>query len=76
VFGPEEIRMEGPNVLIMVWRVGVLGRTISRAMRSASIRGMLWDLRREETVDLPVAIPPVNPTTGLRKNVINEGWEE
>lgn len=60
---PSGKRMSGPNVETILRNAGVPGRTTSRAMMSASITGTRWDLRREETEDLPVAIPPVNPTT-------------
>jgi len=60
---PSESRTSDPNVLTILRRQGVPGRTTWRAIMSASIMGTLWDLRIDETVDFPVAIPPVRPTT-------------
>jgi hypothetical protein len=42
------------------------GSSTCLAMTSASMIGMLWggEARMDDTVDLPVAIPPVRPTTG------------
>ena len=45
----------------------VPGSTTCRASRSASMRGREYgaEVRSEETVDLPEAIPPVRPMTGV-----------
>lgn len=62
-FTEEGERTRVPNALTMCLCARVPGSTTCRAMRSASMMGMSWEANSAETVDFPVAIPPVRPTT-------------
>ena len=69
---PVGFREEGestpfPKALTMCLCARVPGSTTCLAIRSASIIGMSWEARSAATVDFPVAIPPVRPTTAGRK---------
>ena len=52
-----------PKVAFILFRAVVPGSTTWRAIKSASTTGILEALRRVETVDFPVAMPPVSPMT-------------
>ena len=52
-----------PKVASILARAVVPGSTTWRAIMSASTTGILEVLRRVETVDFPVAMPPVSPIT-------------
>ena len=52
-----------PKVASILARAVVPGSTTWRAIKSASTTGTLEALRRVETVDFPVAMPPVSPIT-------------
>jgi hypothetical protein len=60
---PSSFKISGPNVDTILLSVRVPGRTTSRARTSASMTGMLRAASCLETVDFPVAIPPVRPMT-------------
>jgi len=60
---PSSFKISGPNVDTTLLSVRVPGRTTSRARTSASMTGMLRAASCLETVDFPVAIPPVRPMT-------------
>ena len=60
---PSSFKMSEPNVDTILSSVRVPGRTTSRARVSASITGILRATSCLETVDFPVAIPPVRPMT-------------
>ena len=60
---PSSFKISGPNVDTILLSVRVPGRTTSRARTSASITGMLRAASCLETVDFPVAMPPVRPMT-------------
>jgi hypothetical protein len=58
-----------PNAARICLKARVPGSTAFLARTSASIIAReCLSLRREDTVDLPVAIPPVNPTTSIADN--------
>ena len=52
-----------PKVAAILARAAVPGSTTWRAITSASTMGILEALRKAETVDFPVAMPPVSPIT-------------
>ena len=52
-----------PKVASILARAVVPGSTTWRAIMSASTTGILEALKRAETVDFPVAMPPVSPIT-------------
>jgi hypothetical protein len=60
---PSSFKMSGPNVDTILSSVRVPGRTTLRARTSASMTGMLRAASCLETVDFPVAMPPVRPMT-------------
>ena len=60
---PSGSRMDVPKYLTIFARAGVPGWTTERARMSASTTGIFLAFKREEVVDFPVAIPPVNPIT-------------
>jgi hypothetical protein len=60
---PSGKRICFPKVASILARAVVPGSTTLRAIMSASTTGTLEVLRRVETVDFPVAIPPVSPIT-------------
>lgn len=60
---PSGRRISCPKWLTIFCKAGVPGNTTLRASTSASIIEILWARRRVDTVDFPVAIPPVKPTT-------------
>jgi hypothetical protein len=60
---PSSFKTSGPNVDTILLSVRVPGRTTSRARMSASITGILRAASCLETVDFPVAMPPVRPMT-------------
>lgn len=60
---PSAVRIPSPKCATRARSPGVPGATTSRAMTSASMMGSPKDARLCETVDLPVAMPPVRPTT-------------
>jgi hypothetical protein len=60
---PSSFKISGPNVDAIFLSVRVPGRTTSRARTSASMTGMLRAASCLETVDFPVAMPPVRPMT-------------
>lgn len=60
---PSSFKISAPNVETIFLRALVPGRTTSRARTSASITGMPRATSCVETVDFPVAIPPVKPIT-------------
>lgn len=62
-----------PKALTICLCPRVPGSTTCLAIRSASMIGMSWEARSAETVDFPVAIPPVRPTTACWKK--SECWE-
>jgi len=62
---PSGRRISRPKTCTIRSSAGEPGWTTCRAMRSASMMGTLYDFRRVETVDFPVAIPPVRPTTSM-----------
>jgi hypothetical protein len=68
-----------PNAFTICLCPRVPGRTTSRAITSASIMGICWALRRVDTEDLPVEIPPVRPmTTGEFQHyngIVNEAFQ-
>ena len=64
---PSGCRISRPNAATIWAYARVPGRTASRAMTSASTTGMARAASSAETVDLPVAIPPVRPTTARGK---------
>ena len=60
---PSGKRIWFPKVAFILARAVVPGSTTWRAIKSASIMGILEALRRVETVVFPVAMLPVSPTT-------------
>lgn len=52
-----------PKALTICLCPRVPGSTTCLAIRSASMIGISWEASSAETVDFPVAIPPVRPTT-------------
>jgi hypothetical protein len=60
---PSGSKISCPKFLTIFLRPGVPGATASRARTSASTTGSCLDLRMFETVDFPVAMPPVRPIT-------------
>jgi hypothetical protein len=60
---PSSFKISGPNVDTILLSVRVPGRTTSRARTSASMTGILRAASCLETVDFPVAMPPVRPMT-------------
>jgi len=72
----EEVkRTPVPKALTICLWARVPGSTTRLAMRSASMIGMSWEARSAETVDFPVAIPPVRPTTADWKKIReHHGW--
>jgi hypothetical protein len=60
---PSSFKISGPNVDTIFLSVRVPGQTTSRARTSASMTGMLRAASCLETVDFPVAMPPVRPIT-------------
>ena len=60
---PSSCTTWSPKCAFILARAGVPGSTTWRAMTSASTMGSPFAFRRVDTVDLPVAIPPVKPTT-------------
>ena len=57
-----------PKALTICLCALVPGSTTCLAIRSASMIGMSCEAKSAATVDFPVAIPPVRPTTSGRKN--------
>ena len=57
--------LSGPKCDTIDLKPAVPGSTTSLARISASMIGILCCASIEETVDLPEAIPPVRPTTGV-----------
>lgn len=63
---PSAFRISSPKVCASRWSVDVPGCTTSFAISSKSTTGTLCSRNSRDTVDLPEAIPPDNPTTGQR----------
>lgn len=60
---PSGSKMSSPKCFAIFASTGLPGSTIWRAITSASTTGIPYVLSCVETEDLPVAIPPVRPTT-------------
>lgn len=73
---PSGRRMSSPKVLTIFASAGVPGSTTWRAMTSASIMGMPKLLSWAETVDFPVAMPPVRPMTARSSDISADGERE
>ena len=60
---PSGRKISRPNSETIRLKPRVPGATTSRASTSASMIGIPCDASRDDTVDFPVAIPPVRPIT-------------